>query len=103
MTAPLIEEHLKKVSGNTMSHLHHHAQVLRCHCPATGSIGGLKAADWEAAGLPCLLSCAEAGGKRKTGFTVEAISATHGCSWIGVNQGRANKRALGLHLNLKQC
>ena len=61
--------------------------ILRCHCPATGRIGGIRMEN-----IPCLLS--RGGEGRKTPYTVEAISldppAKRGKSWIGINQGRAN-------------
>lgn len=61
-------------------------EVLRCHCPTTGRLG-----DFELKGLPCLYSHA-ANGKRKTAYTVEAIStAADPPSWIGINQTAANR------------
>jgi len=61
-------------------------KALRCHCPTTGRLGDLKLE-----GLPCLYSTAR-GGKRKTAYTVEAISSSQrGDSWIGINQTAANR------------
>jgi len=61
-------------------------RTLRCHCPTTGRLGDLKLE-----GLPCLYSTAH-GGKRKTAYTVEAISVSpRGGSWIGINQTAANR------------
>jgi sugar fermentation stimulation protein A len=60
---------------------------LRCHCPTTGRLGTLVLS-----GLPCLYSSSTSA-KRKTGYTVEAISTSHdrSRSWIGINQTAANR------------
>jgi sugar fermentation stimulation protein A len=61
--------------------------TLRCHCPTTGRLG-----DLNVAGLPCLYSTSDSN-KRKTGYTVEAISTSTGRtrSWVGINQTAANR------------
>ena len=63
-------------------------RVHKCHCPATGRIGDIVFKD-----VPCLLS--KGVGKRRTKFTVEAISLdpvdVTPRSWIGINQNRANR------------
>lgn len=60
-----------------------------CHCPTTGRIGNL-----DVTGRPCLLS-KSADPKRKTPYTVEAISLDRpedsNKSWIGINQNAANR------------
>jgi sugar fermentation stimulation protein A len=61
-------------------------ETLRCHCPTTGRLGDLKLS-----GLPCLYSTSQSK-TRKTGYTVEAISASGGGdSWVGINQTAANR------------
>jgi sugar fermentation stimulation protein A len=64
-------------------------QTIRCHCPTTGRLG-----DAKLRGLPCLYSIAQ-GRKRKTGYTVEAISfddeRKKNKSWIGINQTASNR------------
>jgi sugar fermentation stimulation protein A len=61
-------------------------KTLKCHCPTTGRLG-----DLDLAGLPCLYSTST-DAARKTGYTVEAISASPGTgSWIGINQTAANR------------
>ena len=60
-------------------------KTLRCHCPTTGRLG-----DLELSGLPCLYSTSPSK-SRKTGYTVEAISARPGGEWIGINQNAANR------------
>jgi sugar fermentation stimulation protein A len=61
-------------------------KVLRCHCPTTGRLGA-----FELKGLPCLYSTAT-NAKRKTAYTVEAISTSlTSKSWIGINQTAANR------------
>jgi sugar fermentation stimulation protein A len=61
-------------------------RTLKCHCPTTGRLGDLKLE-----GLPCLFSTS-AGGSRKTGYTVEAVStAPNSRRWIGINQTAANR------------
>lgn len=64
-----------------------HGRTLRCHCPATGRLG-----DLDPKGLPCLYSTAT-NIKRKTAYTVEAISISPGGrkSWVGINQTAANR------------
>ena len=60
-----------------------------CHCPSTGRIGNIIFNN-----IPCLLSKSN-NRKRKTKFTVEAISldkvTKKNKSWIGINQSKANK------------
>ena len=61
----------------------------RCHCPTTGSIGGIVLKN-----IPCLMSKSK-NPKRTTNFTVEAISLdkpnVKNKKWIGINQVKANK------------
>lgn len=63
--------------------------VEKCHCPATGRIGGINFEN-----IPCLLSEGK-GIERKTKYTVEAISLdlpeTKDKKWIGINQTAANR------------
>jgi len=58
------------------------------HCPVTGKIGRFKFKN-----VPCLLSISN-NPKRKTNFTVEAISPqspkSKRKSWIGINQTKSN-------------
>jgi sugar fermentation stimulation protein A len=62
-------------------------RTLRCHCPTTGRLG-----DLSLAGLPCLYSTADSSSKRKTAYTVEAISVSPAKgSWVGINQTAANR------------
>lgn len=60
-----------------------------CHCPTTGRIG-----DLELKNIACLLSKSN-DSKRKTPYTVEAVSADNlDCddkNWIGINQILSNK------------
>ncbi len=60
----------------------------KAHCPVTGKIGRF---DFKS--VPCLVSCSS-NTKRKTRFTVEAISPQDSHSkrkqWIGINQGKSN-------------
>jgi sugar fermentation stimulation protein A len=59
---------------------------MKCHCPTTGRIG-----DLELSGLPCLYSTS-ANAKRKTAYTVEAISTSPTKkSWLGINQTASNR------------
>jgi sugar fermentation stimulation protein A len=64
-------------------------EIFSCHCPTTGRIGNICLKN-----LPCLVSKAE-NEKRKTPFTVEAISTDSvgdtDKSWIGINQSKANR------------
>lgn len=61
-----------------------------CHCPATGRIGNIVFNN-----IPCLISQSENSEKRKTKYTVEAISLNspndENKKWIGINQNRANR------------
>jgi sugar fermentation stimulation protein A len=60
-------------------------QRFVCHCPSTGKIGNVVFDD-----VPCLLS-STLEKKRKTPYTVEAISVDGARSWIGINQNAANR------------
>lgn len=59
--------------------------IYPCHCPCTGRIGNVVFKN-----IPCLLSHAS-DPKRKTPYTVEAISVNHGVSYLGINQNAANR------------
>jgi sugar fermentation stimulation protein A len=64
-------------------------KIVKCHCPATGRIGEIVFEN-----VPCLLSKGT-GAKRKTAYTVEAVSFDapwkKSKRWIGINQNEANK------------
>ncbi|MBQ3736947.1 MAG: DNA/RNA nuclease SfsA [Candidatus Methanomethylophilaceae archaeon] len=64
-------------------------ETVQCHCPTTGRIGNI-----DLSGRPCLLSPSD-NPKRKTGYTVEAISLGRPDDsdkrWIGINQNAANR------------
>lgn len=64
-------------------------EILTCHCPTTGRIGNI-----ELAARPCLLS-KSSDPKRKTPYTVEAVSLNHADdtvkSWVGINQNAVNR------------
>lgn len=64
-------------------------KTIKCHCPSTGRIGDLVFKD-----IPCLLSKSTSD-KRKTDYTVEAISLDQinkkNKDWIGINQVKINK------------
>ena len=89
-------------------------EVVNCHCPVTGALGGLGMGAFEGAGAPCLVSRVADEGEeteggestggdikkkrryyaRKTPFTVEAVSLADPCgppSWVGINQMAANR------------
>ena len=59
-----------------------------CHCPSTGTIGDIIFEN-----IPCLLSFDDSNPKRKTHYTVEAISLDNSKNknWIGINQVKSNK------------
>jgi sugar fermentation stimulation protein A len=59
--------------------------VFLCHCPSTGKIGNIVFD-----GVPCLLA-PSVDTKRKTPYTVEAISIDKEKSWIGINQNAVNR------------
>jgi len=64
--------------------------IHKCHCPSTGRIGSITFDK-----IPCLLSSPDSSSKRKTDFTVEAISldsvSARKKKWIGINQNRVNR------------
>jgi sugar fermentation stimulation protein A len=86
---PLVEGLIKSRPNRFIMLVEVNGKVVKCHCPATGRIGGIKFKD-----VPCLLSKAK-NKKRKTLYTVEAISLdkpeAKKKSWIGINQNAANK------------
>lgn len=86
---PLIEGIIVKRKGQFIIVCDINREVTNCHCPTTGRIGNL-----ELNGLPCLLSKSN-DPKRKTPFTVEAISLNrkegNNKSWIGINQNAVNR------------
>lgn len=86
---PLVEGIIIKRKGQFIMFCEIDGIEYSCHCPTTGRIGNL-----EVSGLPCLLSKSN-DSKRKTPFTVEAISLNrpeeNNKSWIGINQNAANR------------
>ena len=86
---PLVEGIIKNRPNRFIMNVEIDGIVYACHCPATGRIGGI-----DLKTIPCLLSKAK-DSKRKTPFTVEAISldlSTHEeKTWIGINQNAANR------------
>jgi len=80
--SPLIEGIIKSRPNRFVMFVKIGGKIERCHCPSTGSIGGIKFEN-----IPCLLS--RATGERKTKYTVEAIKI-HG-QWVGINQTNANR------------
>ncbi len=79
---PLIEGMIKSRPNRFVMFVKVEGKLERCHCPSTGSIGGIKFSD-----IPCLLSRGK--GERKTKYTVEAIKIEK--QWIGINQTGANR------------
>lgn len=65
-------------------------EIVRCHCPSTGRIGGIVFDK-----IPCLLSGCSENSDRKTKYTIEAISLNNSNDkkkyWVGINQVRANR------------
>lgn len=63
-------------------------KTVKAHCPSTGRIGNITFKN-----IPCLFSKSD-NPKRKTGYTVEAISldsiSQKNKKWIGINQVRTN-------------
>lgn len=86
---PLVEGIIKNRPNRFIMNVDIDGIVYACHCPATGRIGGIAFQD-----IPCLLSKAK-DTKRKTPFTVEAISLDLNTQeqkkWIGINQNAANR------------
>jgi sugar fermentation stimulation protein A len=68
-------------------------EVHLAHCPTTGRIGNI---DFSGSNIPCLYSESAEGSKRKTKFSVEAISIQNDLNledvseWIGINQTKVN-------------
>jgi len=64
-------------------------EIVKAHCPSTGRIGNIVFKN-----IPCLFSTSD-DKKRKTNYTVEAISldpeSKKNKKWIGINQVRANR------------
>ncbi len=86
---PLIEALILKRPNRFIMQVELDGAVYDCHCPTTGRIGNLVLEN-----IPCLLS-KSADAKRKTAFTVEAISLDLPNNpiknWIGINQNAANR------------
>ncbi|MGB9979722.1 DNA/RNA nuclease SfsA [Methanobacterium sp.] len=86
---PLIEGIIEKRKSQFTIDVIVDNELVRCHCPTTGRIGNI-----DLSGIPCLLSKSN-DPKRKTPYTVEAVSLDLGKSkeksWIGINQNAANR------------
>jgi sugar fermentation stimulation protein A len=84
---PLKEGIIISRPNRFIMHVRAGRKMLVCHCPTTGRLG-----DLVLEGLPCLYSTSR-NNKRKTGYTVEAISTSkaENKSWIGINQTAANR------------
>ncbi|VBB09216.1 sugar fermentation stimulation protein [Lucifera butyrica] len=86
---PLIEGVIRKRRNRFIMEVDIDDTVYDCHCPATGRIGNIVFRN-----IPCLLSQSN-DTKRKTSYTVEAISldlpSEDNKSWIGINQNAVNR------------
>jgi DNA-binding protein, stimulates sugar fermentation len=86
---PLVEGIIEKRKSQFTMDVVIDNEVVRCHCPTTGRIGNI-----DLSGIPCLLS-KSGDPKRKTSYTVEAVSLdlpeSNKKSWIGINQNAANR------------
>lgn len=86
---PLLEGIIVRRKSQFTMEVNIDGSIYNCHCPTTGRIG-----DLEVKGLSCLVS-KSSDPKRKTPFTVEAVSADNpDCvskAWIGINQILSNK------------
>jgi len=86
---PLLEGIIRKRKNRFIMIVEMKGILHDCHCPATGSIGDIVFRD-----IACLVSKSD-DIKRKTQFTIEAISldlpAEEHKSWIGINQNAANR------------
>jgi sugar fermentation stimulation protein A len=87
--SPLLEGVIRKKKNRFVMMVELDGELHDCHCPATGSIGNIVFHD-----IPCLVSRSN-DPKRKTQFTIEAISldlpSVDSKSWIGINQNAANR------------
>ncbi|MFK4300966.1 sugar fermentation stimulation protein A [Paenibacillus sp. RC254] len=86
---PLQEGIIRKRRNRFIMEVEINGIIYDCHCPTTGRIGNIVIRD-----IACLLSHST-DLKRKTPYTVEAISLDHLNSeqknWIGINQNAANR------------
>ena len=67
-TPNLVEGIIEKRKSQFTMIVNYNGDSISCHCPTTGRIG-----DIDVSGRPCLLS-KSSDPKRKTPFTVEAVS-----------------------------
>ena len=86
---PLVEGVIERRKSQFTMLVNYKGEVYSCHCPTTGRVGNI-----ELAGRPCLMSRSR-DAKRKTPFTVEAVSLNRpddtDKEWIGINQNAANR------------
>ena len=86
---PLCEGIIEKRKSQFTMVIQYEGQTYNAHCPTTGRVGNL-----DLSGRPCLMS-KSSDPKRKTPFTVEAVSLNRpedtDKSWIGINQNAANR------------
>ncbi len=86
---PLVEGVIEKRKSQFTMLVNYNGEVYSCHCPTTGRVGNI-----DLNGRPCLMSASE-DPKRKTPFTVEAVSLNRpedeNKNWIGINQNMANR------------
>lgn len=86
---PIVEGGIEKRKSQFTMLVNFEGEVYNCHCPTTGRVGNL-----DLAGRPCLMSKSK-DEKRKTPFTVEAVSLNRPedmeKEWIGINQNAANR------------
>ncbi|WP_138756376.1 DNA/RNA nuclease SfsA [Paenibacillus sinopodophylli] len=88
-TTPLIEGVIQKKKNRFIMIVEIDGILHDCHCPTTGNIGNIVFRN-----IPCLVSTSN-DPKRKTKFTIEAISVDlpreTSKAWIGINQNAANR------------
>ncbi|OAL09969.1 sugar fermentation stimulation protein [Candidatus Mycoplasma haematobovis] len=86
---PLIEGVISERTNRFRINVFINNEVHLCHCPSTGKIG-----NFDLKNRPCLLSKSN-NPKRKTAYTVEAVSLNKVedkyKTWIGINQNAVNR------------
>lgn len=87
---PLTEGIIIKRSNRFIMDVLIGGEIVKCHCPSTGKIGDIIFNN-----NPCLLSKCDGNNKRKTKYSVEAISLNNINDkekyYMGINQVRTNR------------
>lgn len=86
---PLIKAKIKARINRFIFIVELNGQEVEAHCPSGGTIAGISRKDFK--DIECLMSDHGDATRRRTRYTVEAISLDDGLTYAGINQTKSNR------------